>query len=289
MMDLLGGTIHTGDCLTVLRTLPAESVDMAVTSPPYWGLRDYGVEGQLGSEATPHEFAARLVEVFAEVWRVLKPEGSIYVNISDTLLRGAVCLIPEQFALAMRVAGWVAMEQIVWAKGRSGDVRMGSVKPENCAWRCCRAHEWIYRFAKMTSPYTNAAELLEPSSQPGRVRRDRIGGNKHSETQHSGGSIYRGGSTGILRSVWDVATETFRGAHAAVFPVGIPLRCIRIGCPEGGLVLDPFLGSGTTALAAERLGRRWIGIELNPEYVELARARLLPEEAAGQVSLFAGE
>ncbi len=375
--------IHTGDCLDVLRTLPAESVNCCVTSPPYWGLRDYGVAGQIGQEPTPEAFVAKMVEVFAEVWRVLREDGTLWLNLGDSYAGGGnggggsfandgprmlrmigtdknvparkgnrgvtsglkpkdLIGIPWRVALALQADGWWLREDIIWAKA--------NCMPESVTDRCTRSHEYIFHLAKSAHYYHDAGAIKEPciydvngtgtaarkarqspdaksaptseragirsstiSGQPhGRhslgdaipERERRAGGYKNSvnfDGKNAGAEKQRGHSrrhtdtTGRLdglpraeqctgmrnkRDVWTVAPANYPGAHFATFPPALIRPCILAGCPAGGLVLDPFGGSGTTGEVAEMEGRNSVLIELNPAYVVLARKRT---EQAGLV------
>lgn len=269
-----------GDALTMLRTLPDESVHMVITSPPYWHLRDYQVSGQLGLEPSYDEYIANLCEVFEEVKSVLRSDGTCWVNLADsysgssggcpsplhakarrfgymlpavprtTIPRKSLCLIPFRFATEMVRRGWILRNTIIWHKP--------NVVPESVKDRFTIDFEYLFFFAK--SPHYYFQQQCEPSTQPvTRLTREAVR-NK--------------------RCVWAIPTKGFAGNHFATYPEALLETPIMAGCPAGGLVLDPFLGSGTTALVAERLGRRWVGIELNPEYVQMAADRLRARTAA---------
>ena len=312
--------IIPGDCIAGLRTLPDASVHCCVTSPPYWGLRDYGHDGQIGLEPTPEAYVARMVEVFREVRRVLRDDGTCWVNLGDSYAssgqsgkqngvneyarreRGQkdngpkqaarkygraptplgckpkdLVGIPWRVAFALQADGWWLRQDIIWAKPNP--------MPESAKDRCTKAHEYVFLLSKSKQYYYDAEAVSEPSADPGRVRNDSVGGASHVERQqHSLGGVVSGYLTRNRRSVWTVTTKPYSGAHFAVMPPDLVEPCIKAGCPEGGTVLDPFAGSGTTLAVAAELGRNAIGCELNPDYIELAERRIL--EARQSVALF---
>lgn len=326
-------TIHHGDCLAVMAGMEASSVHCCVTSPPYYGLRDYGHEGQIGLEESPQAYVEKMVEVFREARRVLRDDGTVWLNLGDsynsaasgqngqsgTLGGGAPCGgngttsgrrplieslkpkdligIPWRVAFALQADGWYLRQDIIWAKPNP--------MPESVRDRCTKSHEYIFLLSKSPRYYYDAAAIAEPvaPSQEGRIREDVVGGSSHVERgQHSKGGTYRGssfnkGNTGVngngrtqpdedradpigqsdtrnKRSVWTVTTQPFPEAHFATFPVALIEPCILAGCPEGGTVLDPFGGAGTTAVAAIKHDRNSVLCELNAEYVEIARRRI---------------
>jgi DNA modification methylase len=315
--------IEVGDCREVLATLPDASVQTCVTSPPYWGLRDYGVSGQIGLEASPQGFVDELVAVFREIRRVLRADGTAWVNLGDTYMagrsggvgerstitskRGANAAreawakrggpshrsapglkpkdlvgIPWRVALALQADGWWLRSDVVWHKPNP--------QPENVTDRLSRAHEYLFLLAKSRRYYFDADAIREPLAPKtlttfGTVPRskgtDDLGAVKSDNWAKSikerrprlrpDGS-YAGANK---RTVWTVAPEPFGEAHFATFPPKLVEPCILAGAPAGGLVLDPFAGAGTTGLVATRLGRRFLGIELNPKYAEMARQRIV--------------
>lgn len=297
-----GITLIEGDCKQMLRDLPAASVHCCITSPPYFGLRDYGVEGQLGLESTPEEYVQRLVEVFRDVRRVLRDDGTLWLNLGDsynsaasgqngqsgTLAGGKPCGgngttsgrrplyailkpkdligIPWRVAFALQADGWYLRQDIIWHKPNP--------MPESVTDRCTKAHEYVFLLSKSERYFFDADAMKEPAVQAGRVRSDKMGGNKGDEVNHSPGSTFTGSETRNRRSVWTVATQPYSGAHFATFPQTLIEPMVLAGCPEGGVVLDPFNGAGTTGLVALRNRRAYIGIELNAEYLELTRQRL---------------
>jgi DNA modification methylase len=317
-------SVLVGDCLASLRTLPDRSANMCVTSPPYYGLRDYGHDGQIGLEETPDAYVARLVEVFREVWRVLRDDGTLWLNIGDSYAgswgnqgrketRGAqrpingdmlqtvddgrypatgantgslaktpgcknkdLIGIPWMLAFALRADGWYLRQDIIWHKPNP--------MPESVRDRCTKAHEYVFLLSKSDRYFYDYEAIKETAIGADRVRADRFGGHKHGAdtTKHSDGSTFVNATTRNKRSVWTVAPKPYAGAHFAVYPPELITPCILAGCPEGGVVLDPFGGSGTTAGVALAHGRNAILCELNPEYAALmpARTEYIIERAA---------
>lgn len=316
-------TILCGDALEQLRTLEAESVHTCVTSPPYYNLRDYGVAGQIGMEATPEEYITRLVDVFREVRRVLRPDGTLWVNIGDsyatrsgpqppTNTRNAhghtakhlpsgykykdLIGIPWMLAFALRSDGWYLRQDIIWNKS--------NCMPESVRDRCTKSHEYILLLSKSQRYYFDAAAISEPIAgssakrysqnieaqqgsdrQPGKTNGKmkavlpRFGGKKYGddeseETRTKSGKPYAPSPRRNKRDVWTISTGGFKGAHFAVFPERLVEPCILAGSQEGGVVLDPFMGSGTTGAVAKRLRRDFVGIEINPEYCQMAAGRI---------------
>lgn len=294
--------IIQGDCLEGLEVLPSGSVHTCITSPPYFGLRDYGVEGQIGLEETPNAFVSRLVEVFREVRRVLRDDGTVWLNIGDSYagagysnhhntggaqrvdggkqknLTGSgakkkdLIGIPWRVAFALQADGWYLRQDIIWHKPNP--------MPESVKDRCTKAHEYIFMLTKSPRYYFDSEAIAEPvtestvarlsqptlASQAGSAR---VPGKTNGNMKAVGN-----GETRNRRSVWTVTTKPFKGAHFATFPPDLIEPCILAGAPAGGTVLDPFFGSGTTGLVAAKHGRKCIGLELNPEYVAIAKARL---------------
>jgi DNA modification methylase len=289
--------ILQGDSLSVLRTLPSEYVQTVVTSPPYFALRDYGIDGQIGLERTPAEFIDKLVQVFREVWRVLRADGTCWVNIGDSYAGGKrgrddsgdngrfggpriepkdnsipagfksrdLMMIPARLAIALQDDGWYLRCDIIWEKPNS--------LPESVQNRPTRSHEYVYLLSKQEQYFYDADAIAEKT---------KIGANGSSfmrgKTAHrisnQGISTYSFKPTRNRRSVWNVATTPFADAHFAVMPQELARMCILAGSQSGDVVLDPFSGAGTTAFVASRLGRNYLGIELNPQYVEMSRKRL---------------
>jgi len=293
--------ILCGDCFDILKTLPAESVQCCVTSPPYWGLRDYGVEGQLGLEKTPEEYVEKMVAVFEEVRRVLRKDGTLWLNLGDTyaanrttqvidnkhvdvgndlsmkvpsgLKQKDLCGIPWRVAFALQSAGWYLRQDIIWHKPNP--------MPESVTDRCTKAHEYVFLMAKSGKYFYDADALREPCVQTehnlgknSRVfqNRDVIHSQKYREERMDESFNHEGGRN--RRSVWTIATAPFPAAHFATFPEALVEPCILAGSRCGDTVLDPFSGAGTVGVVAKRLNRKYIGIELNPEYVKMAENRI---------------
>lgn len=261
--------IITGDCIESMRTMPDQSVHCVVTSPPYFGLRDYGVDGQIGLEPTPDEFVAALVAVFREVRRVLRDDGTLWLNLGDSYAKDKNrLLVPARCALALQADGWLLRDEIVWHKPRT--------TPAPVKDRTCAAHEIIYMFAKGPHYYYDYLAIEEPSKYAGAIIKNVRGAQgpvAGSDTKYSGRDVTVR-DTRRKRSVWSVSPSPYKGAHFATFPPDLIEPCVLAGCPEGGTVLDPFGGAGTTGIVAHRHGRRAILCELNPEYAEMAKRRL---------------
>lgn len=286
-------SIHIGDCLASLRDMPDASVHCCVTSPPYFGLRDYGHEGQIGLEVTPDAFVARLVGVFREVWRVLRDDGSLWLNLGDGYwtakgashgfpdgLKGKDLIgIPWMVAFALRADGWYLRQEIIWHKPNP--------MPESVRDRCTKAHEQIFLLSKSPRYYFDAEAIKEPADPKNHRKSPGIRRTAPGSTSHGGpASGERAYETRNRRSVWTVTTKSFKGAHFATFPPDLIEPCILAGCPPGGTVLDPFGGSGTTAGVALKHGRNAILCELNPDYAALVPDRV--RQIAGDALLAAG-
>ncbi len=344
-----------GDCRQKLATLPAESVHCCVTSPPYFGLRDYGNAAQIGLEATPEAFVAELVAVFREVRRVLRDDGTLWLNLGDSYASGSkggnggaststltsagvgkanavarqafeprrfdmgdlkakdLIGIPWRVAFALQADGWYLRQDIIWSKPNP--------MPESVQDRCTKAHEYLFLLSKSATYHCDMAAIAEPVTPSTILRLDQdiqrqIGSDRvPGKTNGTMKAVYRtsgnrkapkgqaayeagdekhatkGGFLAVAdkeypfrnkRSVWTVATQPFKEAHFATFPPDLIIDCIKAGCPEGGTVLDPFGGAGTTGLVADRLQRDAILIELNPAYAAMAGARI-----QGDAPLFA--
>jgi DNA modification methylase len=281
--------IIQGDCIEGLRTLPDASVHCCVTSPPYWGLRDYGHDGQIGLEATPEAYVARMVEVFREVRRVLRDDGTLWLNLGDTYGSGKQLKgIPWRVAFALQADGWWLRQDIIWHKPNP--------MPESVRDRCTKAHEYVFLLTKSERYYYDAEAVKEAGStssaaawyRKNAVRNEKPAGastldgnlSHQSGLRRPGWQQVNAAEQGRnRRSVWTVTTKPYSGAHFAVMPAALVEPCIKAGCPEGGTVLDPFAGSGTTLAVAAELGRSGIGCELNPEYIELANQRIAKSKA----------
>lgn len=331
-------TIHCGDALDFLCTLPDESVNCTVTSPPYFNLRDYGVAGQLGGEQTPGEYVAHLAAVFAEVKRVLRADGVAWLNLGDSYVgatseyaeggsagknarastktlsglptgsRGArnralyeaglqmksLIGIPWRVAFALMDDGWILRNEVIWHKPNP--------MPSSARDRLTVAHETIFLLVKSPRYWYDAEAIAEPAQDCG--ERDRTNGKYHNpgtglnphrgligtskqlgggdfskryadaQPQHGGDSERKPYLTRNKRDVWKISTAAFPGSHFATFPEALVEPMLLAGCPKEGVVLDPFFGAGTVGVVAQRLGRNWIGCDINPEYVDLARHRI---------------
>ena len=272
--------ILEGDCLKKIEEISPKSIQAVVTSPPYWGLRDYDNDGQLGQESSPDKFVFNLTKLFSKIKNVLKDDGTVWVNIGDTyfgpkgghydsknsitnnitgseyrqsrkappkheyIKTGDLSGVPWMFAISMQKDGWHLKQDIIWHKPNP--------MPEAVNNRCVKSHEYIFLFTKSKQYYFNSEAIGTP----------KIDG---------GGWARRG-------SVWSLNTASLSEAHFAVFPEELPALCIKAGSKKDDIILDPFMGSGTTALVAQKLGRKWIGIELNPKYIEIIKRRTAQTE-----------
>ena len=336
--------IEQGNCLEVLKEMPEQSVNTCVTSPPYWGLRDYGTaewdggdencdhqvgrfehkvsdkqksntasaghqardvcpkcgairkDSQLGLEDTPEEYVANMVKLFREVRRVLRDDGTVWLNLGDSYSSGGrttttnqtlrgdkdygatrpkpsknikpkdLIGIPWRVAFALQADGWYLRQDIIWHKPNP--------MPESVKDRCTKAHEYIFLLSKNKKYYYDNEAIKEPAKDWG--TRDRSKGKYHNKgtglTPHTG--LEKSYPTKNKRSVWTVTTKPFKGAHFAVFPMDLIEPCVLAGCPEGGTVLDPFGGSGTTGLVAKQNKRNAVLIELNTKYIDIAEDRI---------------
>lgn len=285
--------IIIGDALERLRELPDEIADVCVTSPPYYGLRDYGVDGQVGLEKTPEEYIDRLVQIFREVRRTLKKDGTLWIVIADSYAgsgRGIskktgiknkdLIGIPWMLAFALRTDGWYLRSDIIWNKP--------NVMPESVKDRCTKCYEHVFMLAKSKTYHFDSEAVLVPAQYDGRKETINKGSSKYADkivpgktpqSQHMAGKPHQrwrfkdGKPVKNRRDVWTVSTRPYKGAHFATFPPELIEPCILAGSRPGGTVLDPFIGSGTTAEVAHRLGRECVGIELNPDYEEFIRQR----------------
>lgn len=264
--------IYQGNCVEVLKDMPNESIDCVVTSPPYWGLRNYQNDEQLGLEETPEEFVANLVKVFSEVKRVLKSSGTCWLNLGDTYYNKSLAGIPFRVAFALQADGWYLRQDIIWAKN--------NCMPESVKDRCTKSHEYIFLLTKSPKYFYDADAIREPVKESS-IQRAKYGWSGTDVEKRNQpdkceklGKRYVNEKGRNKRSVWRMNTSSVKDAHFATFPIELPTYCIKAGCPEGGIVLDPFFGSGTTGLAAQEQSKHWVGIELNEEYIEIAHRRL---------------
>ncbi len=302
--------IVAGDCTETMGLYLADkSVNCCVTSPPYFGLRDYGHAGQIGLEPTPDEFVAKLVEVFREVRRVLRDDGTLWLNLGDSYASGGrksrdpgkskihpafkgdafadglrpddpegikqkdLLGIPWRVAFALQQDGWYLRQDIIWHKPNP--------MPESVRDRCTKAHEYIFLLSKSPKYYFDWQAMQEPATnRPPGNKKPTKGGREYliaeGEQHRTAANLHNieARETRNRRSVWTVTTKPFRGAHFATFPPDLIEPCVLAGCPAGGTVLDPFGGAGTTALVATRHNRKSFSCEMNPAYVEMAEARL---------------
>lgn len=303
--------IEFGDCRETMREWARRGVkaQTCVTSPPYYGLRDYGHEGQIGLEETPEQYIEAMVEVFRCVWDVLEDNGTLWLNIGDSyynyrpgkgqaLVKQSVanndqdlpqtCArrgnkldglkekdligVPWLLAFALRADGWYLRQDIIWHKPNP--------MPESVQDRCTKAHEYIFLLSKSQKYYYDYEAIKETAIHEGRIvkasgpdaknnAKGKFGATSEGFTKHDTLVTDRN-----KRSVWTVTTKPYEGAHFAVFPQDLIEPCILAGAPVGGVVIDPFMGSGTTAQVAQHLGRKYLGCELNPAYAELQNKRL---------------
>jgi site-specific DNA-methyltransferase (adenine-specific) len=296
-----------GDCIESLKTLDDESVNCCVTSPPYWGLRDYGESDQLGLEETPEEYVANMVKVFSEVKRVLTKDGTLWLNLGDSyagncsrtssgragmgkeregiysrlgdgLKSKDLVGIPWRVAFALQADGWYLRQDIIWHKPNP--------MPESVTDRCTKSHEYIFLLSKSSKYYYDHEAVKEKCSEANieDFKRRKTLNNKgkgKGTYDEARPDLCRGRDAYMpddfmrnKRSVWTVNTKPYPEAHFATYPKKLIRPCIKAGCPKGGVVLDPFGGSGTTAEVANELQRDAILCELNPKYCELIEKRL---------------
>src|SRR3990167_5367183 len=351
--------IICGDSLTELKKMENGSIDCCVTSPPYWGLRDYQtatweggskncshkrdskksgagetgsdnvtggigdgiykdiclhcgakrIDAQLGLEKTPEDYVAMMVEIFREVKRVLKKEGTLWLNLGDSYAGSGkghsdkinyACVvggvtasytdkilkpkdivgIPWRVAFAPRTDGWYLRQDIIWHKPNP--------MPESVTDRCTKAHEYIFLMSKSARYYFDGEAIKEPANYDGRKDTMNKGSEKYrngfvpnqnpQSVAVKGHERWQRGENGEYlrnkRSVWTITTKPFKGAHFATFPEGLIVPCVLAGCPKNGIILDPFMGAGTTGVVCKKNNRNFIGIELNPEYVKMAEQRI---------------
>jgi len=301
----VSNVLLTGDCREMLRTLEAGSVRTCITSPPYFGLRDYGHDGQIGLEQTPDDYVNELVEVFREVRRVLSDDGTLWLNLGDSYAGGGggnynktgvsqaggqhitnvrnrpewlenagvkpkdLMGIPWRVAFALQADGWYLRSDIIWHKPNP--------MPESVTDRPTKSHEYLFLLTKSPRYYYDHVAVREPSVTGSWDAMPPIGGAKHVEGNEN--NTYSGNtpaSDGLRnkRDVWTISTKPFKGAHFAVMPEALVEPCVLAGSAEGDTILDPFTGSGTVGVVALKHRRNFVGTELNPEYVEIAEQRL---------------
>ena len=276
--------ILCGHSLEILKTFPNECIDMVITSPPYWTLRDYGMSGQLGLEPTFQEYLANLKAIFREVKRMLKQQGTCWVVLGDTYFEKSLVQIPTRFALMLTdELDFILRNEIIWHKPNA--------MPSSVSDRFTIDYEKLYFFVKSKKYYfqqqkepMKTKDTNPPNSSIATFGDLQLGRRKRNYKQDQvGRNDYTGFNARYRppkdlmrnkRCVWSVSTKNYKGAHYAVYPEELIEIPILAGCPKGGVVLDPFLGSGTTALVAKRLNRNYIGIDINPEYCKMAQDRL---------------
>jgi len=310
-------TLYHGDALAVARELPDGAADCIVTSPPYFGLRDYGVEGQYGLEYSPAEYVERMRALFAELRRVLADDGTLWLNIGDSYagsgygnhdingdkwkadagldrrrdrqqkMKKALLAenippknlvgVPWRVAFALQDDGWILRNAVIWHKPNA--------MPESVTDRLSSRYEFVFLFSKSRRYWFDLDPIREPLVAPPNVKGGLFKRGNDSYVSQATGTR-QGNWDGTYNEhgrnpgdVWSIPTQKFPGAHFAVFPPELPQRCILAGCKPGGTVLDPFSGSGTTGLAAQRTGRKYIGIDINPAYHDLALKTRLRDAA----------
>lgn len=255
-----------GDCIKSMQSMPEKSVQTCVTSPPYFGLRDYGNDQQIGLEQTPEEFVNKLVEVFREVRRVLKDDGTLWLNLGDSYGDKQLFGIPWRVAFALQADGWYLRQDIIWSKPNP--------MPESVKDRCTKSHEYIFLLSKSPKYYYDNEAIKEDAKDWG--TRDRSDGKYHNEGSglqpHTG--LEKSYDKKNKRSVWEVTPKPYSGAHFAVYPPELIEPCILAATKKGDTVLDPFGGSGTTAGVALKHKRKAILCELNPEYASIVDDRI---------------
>lgn len=273
--------VFCGDSAKKLRQFPDQCVDCVVTSPPYFRQRDYQATGQIGSEKTPAEYLEKLRLVFAELKRVLKPSGTLWLNLGDKFDRGSQLGIPWRVAFALMDDGWILRNEIIWQKPNA--------MPSPVKNRLTVDHETVFFFVKQKDYFYDANAIREPHvtfSSESRMK----GGRKHFGVR--GGTPEKGKNSGSnnlhdgrwdqafhplgrnKRTVWSVPLSKNRDAHFAVFPAQLVETCLKAGCPPKGLVLDPFCGTGTTLTVARSLKRDFVGIDLSKDYCAISRRNL---------------
>jgi site-specific DNA-methyltransferase (adenine-specific) len=307
--------IIQGDCREALKQIDADSVHTCVTSPPYFGHRDYGGgEEEIGSEQEVNEYVQALVDVFREVRRCLRPDGTLWLNLGDSymaqknvapppqsiggqrdmptfipgnrreqkgLKHKDLIGIPWRVAFALQADGWWLRQDIIWSKPNP--------MPESVTDRCTKSHEYIFLLSKKSHYYYDH-EAIKEAAVTAPTSRDKEGEGYQADYPHGprfskGERVWGADGKKNKRSVWTVNTKGYKGAHFAVYPKNLILPCILAGCPEGGTVLDPFTGSGTTAVVALENKRNFVGTELNPEYIQLAENRIKEEIPSTLASL----
>lgn len=300
-LECLVNKIHARDCLKFMKRLPEKSIDLCMTSPPYWQMRDYWSPGQLGQENTPEEYIENLVVTFRELKRILKDTGSLYLNLGDVYIKAdgkrekfwqkpkQLALIPSRVAAALQEDGWILRNDVCWHKTNG--------LPSSVKDRLTNRWEHIFHFVKQRKYYYNLDAIREPLKES-TIRRvknriklqDKTGKPITQKSKYFNRSGKQYGFSGFLSGrslgymlggkgknpgdVWQIPIKPFSGLHFAVYPEELCVKPILSSCPPEGIVFDPFAGSGTTLVVAKKLGRHFIGCDLNPAYVKLAKQRL---------------
>lgn len=264
--------ILTGDCRDMLPTLKSESVHCCITSPPYWGLRDYQVAGQIGLEGSVLDWVGEMVRVFREVRRVLRKDATLWLNLGDAYASGKNLIgLPWRVAFALQADGWHLRQDIIWHKSNP--------MPEAVRDRCTKAHEYVFLLSKSSRYHYDFGAMQEPVSGTAHARGCGVTPKSAKPGKRiKANASYHAAMVNLVtrrnrRSVWKIPTEACAEAHFATFPRALVLPCLLAGCPESGTVLDPFAGIGTVGLVAEGYGRHSVMIELNTEYATIARRR----------------
>lgn len=272
--------IH-GDALETLRQLPASSINCIVTSPPYYLQRDYSTSAQFGNEETADEYVNNLRKVFKECYRILKNDGTLWLNLGDKYQDSDLLGMPWRVAFALKDDGWLLRSDIIWYKPNA--------MPSSVKNRPTTDHEYIFFFTKSSDYFYDIDAIREPHvtfSPESRMKGGRNHFGKANGTPEQGknagnNNLHDGRWDQAFhpkgrnkRTVWEIPLSKYRGVHFAVFPEKLVETCLLAGCPEGGIVLDPFIGSGTTAVVALRYHRKYLGIDSNEEYCQIARNRL---------------
>ena len=330
------GVIYCGNSIDVLKCLPDESVQTCITSPPYWGLRDYSVDGQLGLEETPEEYVEKMVDIFREVKRVLKGNGTVWLNLGDSYSAGGrgngqkgfckqhtnkgslgfsvkkpppglkpkdLVGIPWRVAFALQADGWYLrsdvieeveiycphcgwhLEERIWRHSQDREIIWKKPNPmtESAKDRPTKSHEHIFLLSKNAKYYYDADAIAEDGNYDENFYRRKLRASADYNLKEPYKNNFlvpnpdKFNGKRNKRSVWTVTTKPFKQAHFATFPPDLIKPCVLAGCPNGGTVLDPFMGAGTTALVAKELNRQYIGIELNAEYIDISKPRLAQE------------
>ena len=280
-LDFWLNQFHCGDAVEVARQMPSSCVDTIVTSPPYFKQRDYDSDLQIGQEPSIGEYVDRMVELFTELKRVVKPSGSMWIVIGDKYLKGELQGVPWRVCLALKDAGWILRSDCIWHKPNA--------MPSAVKTRPTTDHEYIFFFSNSKDYFYDADAIREPHvtfSEKSKMKGGRSHFGKRGGTPEAGKN---GGDNNLhdgrwdqafhpkgrnKRTVWSISLSKFREAQFAVFPEQLVKTCIDASCPEGGVVLDPFSGAGTTALTAKKTGRNFIGIDCNKEFCAMAERRL---------------